>query len=155
MAAQKAAVVTPRWVNFQPTKWVSFTPSLTVSRASSDFDLSLATRRHALSKWSLSCVIVAPMIAAPGRTACAAWVTLAYQSSICHRRATNPWARPTAASGLSSTVRSTTSQEVRAELEGRGTQFRSHSDTEVIIEGYRVWGDAVIDRLRGMFAFTQ
>jgi hypothetical protein len=29
MAAQKAAVVTPRWVNFQPTKWVSFTPALT------------------------------------------------------------------------------------------------------------------------------
>ena len=30
MAAQKAAVVTPRWVKIQPTKWVSFTPSLTV-----------------------------------------------------------------------------------------------------------------------------
>ncbi len=45
-------------------------------------------------------------------------------------------------------------QEIRAELEARGTQFRSHSDTEVILEGYRVWGDAVIDRLRGMFAFA-
>ena len=45
-------------------------------------------------------------------------------------------------------------QEIRAELEARGAQFRSHSDTEVILEGYRVWGDAVIDRLRGMFAFA-
>ena len=24
----------------------------------------------------------------------------------------------------------------------------------MILEGYRVWGDAVIDRLRGMFAFA-
>ena len=45
-------------------------------------------------------------------------------------------------------------QEIRTELEARGAQFRSHSDTEVILEGYRVWGDAVIDRLRGMFAFA-
>ncbi len=45
-------------------------------------------------------------------------------------------------------------QELRGELEARGTCFRSHSDTEVILEGYRVWGDAVIDRLRGMFAFA-
>jgi len=45
-------------------------------------------------------------------------------------------------------------QELRRELETRGTRFRSHSDTEVILEGYRVWGDAVIDRLRGMFAFA-
>jgi transposase len=29
MAAQKPPSLTPRWVNFQPTKWVSFTPSLT------------------------------------------------------------------------------------------------------------------------------
>lgn len=45
-------------------------------------------------------------------------------------------------------------QELRAELEARGASFRSHSDTEVILEGYRAWGDAVIDRLRGMFAFA-
>lgn len=45
-------------------------------------------------------------------------------------------------------------QELREELEASGTTFRSHSDTEVILEGYRAWGDGVIDRLRGMFAFA-
>jgi asparagine synthase (glutamine-hydrolysing) len=45
-------------------------------------------------------------------------------------------------------------QSLRAELEARGTTFRSHSDTEVLLEGYRAWGDRVIDRLRGMFAFA-
>ena len=45
-------------------------------------------------------------------------------------------------------------QEVRAQLEARGVKFKSHSDTEVILEGYRAWGDGVIDHLRGMFAFA-
>jgi asparagine synthase (glutamine-hydrolysing) len=45
-------------------------------------------------------------------------------------------------------------QEIRTQLELRGVTFKSHSDTEVILEGYRVWGDAVIDHLRGMFAFA-
>lgn len=45
-------------------------------------------------------------------------------------------------------------QELRAELEKLGHTFRTNSDTEVIIEGYAAWGDAVVDRLRGMFAFA-
>lgn len=45
-------------------------------------------------------------------------------------------------------------QEIRAELSRRGCTFRTQSDTETILEGYRIWGDAVIDRLRGMFAFA-
>jgi asparagine synthase (glutamine-hydrolysing) len=44
--------------------------------------------------------------------------------------------------------------ELRAELEGHGARFRSDSDTEVIVEGYRLWGDEVVSRLRGMFAFA-
>ena len=45
-------------------------------------------------------------------------------------------------------------QDIRRELEGLGRRFRSHSDTEVLIEGYAAWGDGIIDRLRGMFAFA-
>jgi asparagine synthase (glutamine-hydrolysing) len=46
-------------------------------------------------------------------------------------------------------------REVRAELEQRGCRFRSQCDTEVILEGYRAWGiDALMPRLRGMFAFA-
>jgi asparagine synthase (glutamine-hydrolysing) len=43
--------------------------------------------------------------------------------------------------------------ELRAELLGAGQTFDSHSDTEVILRGYVAWGDAVVTRLRGMFAF--
>jgi len=44
--------------------------------------------------------------------------------------------------------------ELRAELEARGHTFRSRSDTEVILQGYAAWGEAVVERLRGMFAFA-
>jgi asparagine synthase (glutamine-hydrolysing) len=45
--------------------------------------------------------------------------------------------------------------ELRAELESAGLTFRGHSDTEVIVEGLRVWGVRdTIERLIGMFAFA-
>ena len=43
---------------------------------------------------------------------------------------------------------------LRAELESRGHRFRTHSDTEVIVHGYEEWGDACVERFRGMFAFA-
>lgn len=45
-------------------------------------------------------------------------------------------------------------RELRVELEARGYSFRSNTDTEVLIHGYRAWGlDKLVARLRGMFAF--
>ena len=44
--------------------------------------------------------------------------------------------------------------ELRSELEGLGHQFRSHSDTEVILAGWLQWGEEVVGRLDGMFAFA-
>ncbi|MCU1228897.1 MAG: asparagine synthase [Acidobacteria bacterium] len=44
--------------------------------------------------------------------------------------------------------------ELRDKLEALGHEFRTHSDTEVLIAGYKEWGAAVVDRLRGMFAFA-
>jgi len=44
--------------------------------------------------------------------------------------------------------------ELRAELETRGVVFKTHSDTEVLLEGYVIWGEAVLARLEGMFAFA-
>jgi asparagine synthase (glutamine-hydrolysing) len=45
-------------------------------------------------------------------------------------------------------------RELRRELEARGQRFRSSSDTEVVLLGYREWGLGVLERLRGMFAFA-
>ena len=45
-------------------------------------------------------------------------------------------------------------QSLRRELEQLGCDFHSESDTEVLLQGYEVWGTSVVDRLRGMFAFA-
>ena len=44
-------------------------------------------------------------------------------------------------------------QELRDELEARGVSFRTKGDTEVVLRAYQVYGDAAVERLRGMFAF--
>jgi asparagine synthase (glutamine-hydrolysing) len=44
--------------------------------------------------------------------------------------------------------------ELRAELEALGHRFRTHSDVETVVHGYEQWGDAVVARLRGMFALA-
>jgi asparagine synthase (glutamine-hydrolysing) len=44
--------------------------------------------------------------------------------------------------------------ELRETLENRGHRFRSSSDSEVLLHGYREWGEALLPRLRGMFAFA-
>lgn len=45
-------------------------------------------------------------------------------------------------------------QELRAELEPKGYRFRSTTDTEVLLYAYEEWGESVINRLRGMYAFV-
>ena len=44
--------------------------------------------------------------------------------------------------------------ELRDVLTAEGATFRTRSDTEVILEGYRRWGSGVVKRLHGMFAFV-
>ena len=44
--------------------------------------------------------------------------------------------------------------ELRRELEGLGHKFRTNSDTEVIIHGYKQWGDDVFNHLNGMFGLA-
>ena len=45
-------------------------------------------------------------------------------------------------------------RDLRAELEAAGWAFQTNSDTEVLLTGYLAWGEGVLDRLRGMFAFA-
>lgn len=43
---------------------------------------------------------------------------------------------------------------LRAELTGLGHQFESDCDTEVLLRGWVEWGESVVPRLEGMFAFA-
>jgi len=43
---------------------------------------------------------------------------------------------------------------LRRELEGRGYQFFSHGDTEVVLKAYHAWGRDCVHRFHGMFAFA-
>jgi asparagine synthase (glutamine-hydrolysing) len=45
-------------------------------------------------------------------------------------------------------------RELKQTLESLGHHFRTASDTEVILEAYRAWGDRCLDHLNGMFAFA-
>lgn len=45
-------------------------------------------------------------------------------------------------------------QDDARRLEAEGIAFRTRSDTEFILRGYEAWGDAVVERLRGMFAIA-
>lgn len=45
-------------------------------------------------------------------------------------------------------------QTIRAELQTLGHTFATHTDTEVILQGFERWGMDVVQRFRGMFAFA-
>jgi len=45
-------------------------------------------------------------------------------------------------------------QELRLELEMRGYQFRSRTDSEVALYAYAEWGEDALERFNGMFAFA-
>src|SRR5215472_16935730 len=45
-------------------------------------------------------------------------------------------------------------RELRSELKQTGTRFVSHSDTEVVLKAYALWGESCLTRFRGMFALA-
>ncbi len=45
-------------------------------------------------------------------------------------------------------------RELRSVLEGLGHVFRTSSDTEVLLKGWSQWGEGVLEKLNGMFAFA-
>src|SRR5690606_6746402 len=44
--------------------------------------------------------------------------------------------------------------ELRSELQALGYRFFSEGDTEVLLKGYHAWGEALLPKLNGMFAFA-
>ncbi len=45
-------------------------------------------------------------------------------------------------------------QELRVELESLGHQFKSRTDSEVVLKAYAQWGERAVERFNGMFAFA-
>ena len=45
-------------------------------------------------------------------------------------------------------------QELRQELIEKGHTFISNTDSEALIHGFEEWGEKLVERLRGMFAFV-
>lgn len=45
-------------------------------------------------------------------------------------------------------------KDLRAELEKQGHIFANNSDSEVLLHGYEQWGEELVTKLRGMFAFV-
>ena len=45
-------------------------------------------------------------------------------------------------------------QELREELIAKGHVFKNNADTEVLIHGYEEYGEKLLDKVRGMFAFV-
>ena len=45
-------------------------------------------------------------------------------------------------------------RELREDLKAKGHEFRTQSDTEVVLRAYLEWGEALVDRLNGMYAFA-
>lgn len=44
--------------------------------------------------------------------------------------------------------------ELKVELEARGVKFRTQGDTEVLLEAFKLWGVAALNKFYGMFAFA-
>jgi asparagine synthase (glutamine-hydrolysing) len=45
-------------------------------------------------------------------------------------------------------------RELKTELETHGVRFRTRSDSEVLLEAFRLWGEGALARFSGMFAFA-
>ena len=45
-------------------------------------------------------------------------------------------------------------KDLRRELKSAGHVFKSNADTEVLVHGWEEWGEALLDRITGMFAFA-
>jgi asparagine synthase (glutamine-hydrolysing) len=70
------------------------------------------------------------------------------------RRAVQPWVSPDGRWVLCFNGEIFNHRELRAELAVLGRDFRTASDTEVLLTAFMQWGESAVRRLRGEFAFA-
>jgi asparagine synthase (glutamine-hydrolysing) len=70
------------------------------------------------------------------------------------RHAVQPWASPDGRWVLAFNGEIFNHRELRAELAVLGRDFRTASDTEVLLTAFMQWGEDAVTRLRGEFAFA-
>jgi asparagine synthase (glutamine-hydrolysing) len=80
--------------------------------------------------------------------------TAAWPSSTCPRAARNPCTAPDGQLVITFNGEIYNYRELRRELEAQGHVFRSESDTEVLLHLYQAKGTAMLQDLRGMYAFA-
>ncbi len=104
--------------------------------------------------WDPSAVVAAMTAAASGRTPIGAFGHRRLAIIDLSERAAQPMLSERQPVAITYNGEIYNFRELRSQLESTGRQFRSESDTEVILQGYEQWGEGVVDRLRGMFAFA-
>ena len=113
-------------------------------------------RRHGRRRCgrpSTACATAVPTRTRPGGTTGRCSASTGCRSST-SSTATSRCPTPTAATGSSSTARSTTTSSCARSWPRPGATFATEGDTEAIVAGYHLWGEDVVPRLRGMFAFV-
>ena len=45
-------------------------------------------------------------------------------------------------------------EDIKSELSSKGIEFKTQSDTEVLLRGYMMWNEKILDKLNGMFSFV-
>lgn len=108
-------------------------------------------------------IITRDYMAARGPDGAGVWLSEDSRTGLAHRRLaildiTDAGAQPMAASdGRQHIVFNGeiyNFRELATQLKARGHVLHSRSDTEVLLAGWREWGEALVDRLQGMFAFV-
>jgi asparagine synthase (glutamine-hydrolysing) len=87
----------------------------------------------------------------PGSTAVAPWVTRLAVIDLAPRAA-QPMQGHGAVIAYNGEIYNF--RALRDELVGQGSTFITESDTEILLAGWRHWGEGLLDRLVGMFAFA-
>ncbi|HLK01225.1 MAG TPA: asparagine synthase-related protein [Streptosporangiaceae bacterium] len=73
---------------------------------------------------------------------------------VARHQAVQPWPSPDGRWLLCFNGEIYNAPELRAELTARGVTLRGGGDTEILLEAFRVWGQEVVRRLRGEYAFA-